>query len=257
LIEGKPVKKNVLVATKDFEAGQVIYVVSEASMWLLNRTNDVITITLQEQPVVAVLDADLEGKGGHCSNCLREFVDHSPIRPLGDPLSASYCSEDCQLQAALNHHHLLFGKGAAILETPTLPSDDDTVINAPRAAAQAQLVEAFHTSGKSGLLLVARFIARMVADETRKLAKTGSAPNMAQDEYTLFDHLERLRFLEIADNEWQGQSKLLANALKLAADGLDEFLQNDRYGVLLGKMAYNAIGVTFNEGRSDKVRELS
>lgn len=132
---------------------------------------------------------------------------------------------------------------------------DDSKVEA-RKAAQQKLVESIRATGKVGLLLVARFIARMVGDETKKLAAASAGENTS-DDYSLFDHIERLRYLEISDADCATDDEILAEVLKLSAEGLEEFLKNGRYSMLLGKMAYNAIGVTFSGGRDDKVSRNS
>ncbi|KAG8904721.1 hypothetical protein FRB99_001307 [Tulasnella sp. 403] len=211
---GQLVKKNVLVAKKDFAVGDVIF---------------------KETP----------GKGTRCSHCFK-VIDGEPVRIDSDPLEVAYCSKECETQAGIEHHSLLFGNatvgaGAATVSDPSQTSK--------RREAQEKLVKTTKESDKLGLLLTARFIGKMVSEETKKLTSPASK---SSDDYALFDHLERLRYLEYPESSWKGDSEMLSSNLQLAADGLEEFLKNDRYGLLLGKMSYNAIGVTFGEGRHDK-----
>jgi import receptor subunit TOM20 len=112
--------------------------------------------------------------------------------------------------------------------------------------------------GKTTLLLVARFIARQVAAETAKMMPVGSTslpfsdlPEAESGDYTLYDHAERLRYLQVAAPD--EEVKLLAKVLATAVPGLEQFVTDERYATLLGKMAYNSFGVCFGGGRDDKV----
>jgi import receptor subunit TOM20 len=111
-------------------------------------------------------------------------------------------------------------------------------------------------------LLVARFIARQVVNETVKLLPAGHPsarkPEAADSDewtahgYTLFDHMERVRFLELSGRE--GEAEQLRAILKANLQGLEDFVTDERYTTLVGKMAYNAYGIfPAAEGRDDKV----
>ncbi|KAG8890492.1 hypothetical protein FRB98_007839 [Tulasnella sp. 332] len=229
-IDGKPVKKSVLVASKDFAPGDVIY---------------------KETPIVMALDVDLQLKGLHCSQCFKAVSASQATEPSSDALNPAYCSGECEVQASTQHHTLLFGSNPPVIVEGTNIAIDASKVEA-RKAAQQKLVESIRATGKVGLLLVARFIARMVGDETKKLSAAASAGANTSDDYSLFDHIERLRYLEIPDADCAADDAALTEVLKLSAEGLEEFLKNGRYAMLLGKMAYNAIGVTFSTGRDDK-----
>lgn len=123
-----------------------------------------------------------------------------------------------------------------------------------RKAAQQKLVEGIRSTGKVGSLLVARFITRIVGEETKKLSAAIAGGNTS-DSYSLYDHIERLRYLPIPEAECAADEAILAEMLKLSAEGLEEFLKNGQYSMLLGKMAYNSIGVTFSGGREGKVSQ--
>ncbi|KAI0304065.1 hypothetical protein BC826DRAFT_210872 [Russula brevipes] len=110
-------------------------------------------------------------------------------------------------------------------------------------------------------LLVARFIARQVVNETAKLLPAGHPsarkPEAADPDdewtahgYTLFDHMERVRFLELSGRE--GEAEQLRAILKANLQGLEDFFTDERYIALVGKMAYNAYGISpAAEGRDD------
>ncbi|KAG1752464.1 uncharacterized protein EDB91DRAFT_1102768 [Suillus paluster] len=231
--KGGTMSKKVLVVTKDFEAGEVIY---------------------KEDPIVAVLDADLQGKGTHCSYCLRH-IENDPIRPESDRLNSVYCSSDCQTQHKAHSQTLLF-----TLESPlpaALAPEVGGTLREARDNAQKAFVEYLVETKRAASELVARFVARQVSAETAKMLPRGIIPGVASEpvltdggEYSLYDHLERLRYLEVkpADRE----TSVLKDVLQTALPGLEQFLTEERHATFVGKMSYNSYGVYFGEGREDK-----
>lgn len=127
-----------------------------------------------------------------------------------------------------------------------------------RDAAQAAFVDHIKKSGKATSLLVARFVARQVSAETAKMVPGNIAAQVMNDvpaadsgDYTIDDHIERLRFLELKPPE--DEYKLLGKVLSTALPGLENIINDERYATLTGKMAYNAYGICFDGGRDDKV----
>ncbi|KZS98039.1 SET domain-containing protein [Sistotremastrum niveocremeum HHB9708] len=229
-------RKNILLASRDFETGEVVY---------------------KEQPVVTALDSDLEAKGTYCSQCLRKIVKGMSLQAPDDIAKATYCSRECQTQAAAQHHKLLFSLEPAI---PSAAQEETPEATKKRRDAQEEWLksmEGHKTSSTSGPLLVARFLARQVSAETAKMnSATGRAPQLAvaqedtSSQYSLYDHIERLRYLELSGTE--KDSAALRKVLATAMEGLQEFVTDDRYATLRGKMAYNCIGVCYSGGRDDK-----
>jgi mitochondrial import receptor subunit TOM20 len=121
-------------------------------------------------------------------------------------------------------------------------------------------------SKKTWPLLVARFAARQIATEIGKLTQQTSPEQAAYlaipdflikgspAEYALGDHFERLRYVDIEFPE--DESKVVQAVFNNSLPGLDEFLTNERYGIMHSKVAYNAIGVAFSGGREDRVRRF-
>lgn len=130
---------------------------------------------------------------------------------------------------------------------------------ADREAAQIAFAQYINDKGKAIPLLVARFIARQVAGETTKMVPGGAATKAAMadcpeadgGEYTLYDHIERLRYLECEAPK--DEMKLLSDVLSTAVPGLEAFVTEERHATLLGKMAYNSFGICIDGGRDDKV----
>src|SRR3984957_17368243 len=126
-----------------------------------------------------------------------------------------------------------------------------------RKNAQMAFVAYIKRISKAAPLLVAKFIARQVAFETANMFPLASSlfrsdlPEADGGQYTLYDHIERLRYLDVPAPEQE--VKLLSNVLKTALPGLKQFITDERHAMLLGKMGYNMYGICFDSGRDDKV----
>ena len=230
---GKTIKKKVLVAAKDFAAGEIIY---------------------KEVPVVAALDFDIEGKGTHCSMCFRVIEGEATKSAVSERFGTAYCSSKCADRAKAQSDGLLFTLDPVLPSAmlPELPPD----ASEQRDAAQTKFIAQIRKAAKSSPLLAARFIARQVNAETAKMlpgaTKDAQEPSLADGgDYGLYDHLERLRFLAV-DEVPEEQHKGMQDVLKNALPGLETFVTDERYATMLGKMAYNSYGVVFGEGRNDK-----
>lgn len=132
-----------------------------------------------------------------------------------------------------------------------------------RDRAQAAFAEYIKKSGKAAPELMARVIARQVSIETAQMVTSmGHEPLVNANvvltdggDYTFNDHLERLRYLDVAPSDEGG--KLFKAVLQLAIPGLEHLATEERLSVYLGMMAYNAFGVCFEGGRNDKVNAQS
>ncbi|TBU49006.1 MAS20-domain-containing protein [Dichomitus squalens] len=234
--QGNQAAKKILIASKDFEAGDIIYT---------------------EIPLVVALDADLEGKGTHCSYCFRPIEEGQAVASESDKIGAVFCSKDCQSKANISWHNMLFGRDSVL--PPELDPGHGTDIDDGRETAQTAYVAWLQEKkAKRANILGARFVAKQIALETSKLIKDKSSPLQAEleqiagggDLYSVSDHMERLRFIEghVTDEE----IKHLKAVLGAALPGLEQSVTEERMAVLVGKMAYNAIGVCPDGGRDDK-----
>ena len=178
------------------------------------------------------------------------------LRFLYDPLKATYCSKACQTKASSESHNLLFGLDPPLPNFPAMTPMSE-IAKEERKKAQERLAASLNC-GKTTPLLVARFIGKQVTAEIRKLGAdaTSTTPITASrgassEGYSLYDHIERLRYLELSTQ--QEEVQLISQVLETAMPGLEQFVTDERYTTLKGKMAYNAIGVCYGGGRSDKV----
>lgn len=199
--------------------------------------------------MVTALDADLEGNGEYCSYCLRHINKGLAIRPEKDLLESAYCSKECQVNSKVQSHNLLFGSDPSL--PPELIQGQTLEVPAERRQSQEAFVGYIKGSEYSSPLLVARFIARQVGDEIAKMVpKTAQASTSNDSEYSLYDHMERLRYLE-AEVE-SDETKLLSKLFQTILPGLEQFITDERHATLKGKMLYNAYGIAYSGGRDDK-----
>lgn len=182
------------------------------------------------------------------------------IKPEVDRLDSVYCSKDCQLKSKAQSQNLLFS-----LEPYLPPELDGGVVAAQsteqREKAQSAFAESVKSKSKSAPLLAARFVARQVALETAKMIPGQSTlvdlPKFVEkgEDYGLYDHLERLRFVETSVEE--SEIKMLRDVLAAALPGLETAVNDEQYALWKGKMLYNAFGICYGGGRDDKVRDFA
>ena len=132
-----------------------------------------------------------------------------------------------------------------------------------RTKGQKALLEYLKETKKTHPLLVARFAATQISTEIGKLTQevTKQDSSSALDlpkyvekgspEYGIGDHFERLRYLDQQVPE--EETKVIQGVFSNSLPGLDQFLTDERHAIMLSKVAYNAIGVTFSGGRDDRV----
>ncbi|KZT62084.1 MAS20-domain-containing protein [Calocera cornea HHB12733] len=235
-------RRIVLVATKDLQPGEEIY---------------------KEHPVVAQLDMDLEGTSRYCSHCFKEILPFQSLSPVHDLLLSTYCSGECEMLASTQSQNLLFGRGPRVPDGVALDQKERSEeAEIERRAYQQAFADFLKASNWTQVLLVARFCARQVAEEVKKLEPQPLSllersrlpePAAGSPNYTFFDHVERLKYLDIKPIEMvMLENHLLKDVLSKAVDGLEELVSLDKYLMMKGKMAYNAIGVAFAGGRDDK-----
>lgn len=92
----------------------------------------------------------------------------------------------------------------------------------------------------------------MVYEETQKVA-TGT-----EEDYSTWDHIERLRFLSVPATEKENKEvKLLRDLFAKKVPGMEEFISEDRYLMLKGKLMYNAYGINTTRDNEKSIREVN
>lgn len=183
-----------------------------------------------------------------------------------DVFTGRFCSEQCLTDNKAQSHTFLFSLDSPLPEALVPPVPITREEREKRKKAQENYVEYIRKHGHNSPLLAARFIARQLAAETQKLNVGADAsqkkPNKMHgagkdytdtdgEEYALADHLKRLKYLEVHPNE--EEMLLLVEVLQNALPGLGEFVTDEAYATMVGKMAFNAYGVSFDNGRDDRV----
>lgn len=204
---------------------------------------------------MTALDSDLQGKGSHCSHCLRNMDQFTIVRLENDKLQSVYCSEECRDQTrAYSQRSLLIPTSE--FSGAQLSADRDNEI---LGEGQKAFAEYLQQHGRVAPELVMRLIARSVSIDMAKLFPDASSTKIinpvATDggEYGLNDHTERLRFLEVTPSK--DETKLLQELLKTIF-GIEQLVTEKKYETYLGMMNYNAFGVCLGVGRDDKVCDV-
>lgn len=170
-----------------------------------------------ETPIISGLEPALEG-GEFCHYCMKQIVGEESKVPCSTCTKVVFCSETCEKSAATEFHTVLCTK-------------DNEDASSPERA----LFDYSKDSNRKYPEMLAKFLAKMVHEET---LNTG-------EEYNLFDHIERLRYLEIRPSEAEEKEiALLKAALGAKIPGIEEFINEERYLTLKGKLLYNAYGLS-------------
>ncbi|CAK5262874.1 unnamed protein product [Mycena citricolor] len=222
-----PVK--VLVLNEDIEAGQIIYT---------------------EHPMLTSLDFDLQAAGTHCFQCFKELSDPvSLTSAAGD--KALFCSTKCQNAAKSQWHSFLF------TVDPPIPGVPEFAQLAPtpegleaRREAQSKFAAYLNKDQKAVSSLVAKFIARQLTAAGQPHAEDDYAQADGAQKYAIEDYVERWTTGKGEPSE--EEFGLLVNLMRNTLPGLEAFLPQDGHKSLCGKLAFNAFGVTFGEGREDR-----
>lgn len=183
---------------------------------------------------------------------MRDIAADRPIVPEDDRLRSVYCSEACQRAADTQSLSLLIGKEVPLpVEMPGMPPIEKD----KRSAAQQAFADLWQQSQSSAFLMTAKLAAMQVLAELSKVLQLDAIKSQMPDvcvkgEYTIFDHLERLRFTETPAP--QGEHEALKNVLNTSLPFLDDIHNDERHSNYRAKLAYNSLGVAFGDNRSDK-----
>jgi import receptor subunit TOM20 len=207
--EGTPIVRRSLAADKDIAEGEVIY---------------------SERPLVSALYPELEGS--HCNFCLKPITAENKVECPKCDLVA-FCSEDCRSSADTDYHQYLCSHNKS------------TEIKEADEAEEKNIALEFHENSKASNTkypyMIARFLSAMVAEELSK-QKTGE--NVGETTFGAWDHVDRFRYLETtASAESTAEISMLKQVLGPKVQGISEFLSDEIYLMLKGKMLYNAYGI--------------
>ena len=184
---------------------------------------------------------------------MKDVAKDRPVVPEDDLLRSVYCSEDCQRASNAQSLSLLIGNDVPLpVEMPGMPP----IQKDERAAAQKNLADQWFQSQSSAFLMTAKLAAMQVLAELSKVLGLDAIRSQMPEacvngEYTIFDHLERLRFVESTAPE--GEHEKLKGVLNTSLPFLEDIHNDERHSNYRAKVVYNSLGVVFEHGRNDKV----
>ena len=206
--EGTPVVRRALVSLDDITEGQVIY---------------------SERPLVSALFPELEGS--HCNYCLKLLTEENKVNCATCDLVA-FCSEDCLNSANENYHKYLcaHNKSDEIVEADEVEEGNVAL----------DLFEASKTNNTKYPYMIARFLSAMVAEELSKQKEE----KVGETVFGAWDHVDRFRYLETSPSEQStSEIAMLKQVLGPKVQGISDFLSDEIFLMLKGKMLYNAYAI--------------
>ncbi|KAF9435377.1 hypothetical protein BGZ76_006417 [Entomortierella beljakovae] len=181
-----------------------------------------------EVPVISSLDPSLEGTD-FCHYCLKEITDSESKVPCNNCTQVIYCSDNCRTSASKEFHDILCTKDSGDI------------------SPEGSLHEETNKTRNLVTEMLAKFLVKMVHEESLN----------SGGEYNSFDHMERLRYLEIpSSKEIEREMELLKVALGSNIPGIDEFITEERYLLMKGRLLYNIYGISTALDKNRKVEPL-
>ncbi|KAG0227679.1 hypothetical protein B0O80DRAFT_533867 [Mortierella sp. GBAus27b] len=174
-------------------------------------------IIYSETPIISSLEPSLGGND-FCHYCVKQIVDEESKVRCAACTKVVFCSETCKTNATAEFHATLCTKD----------SDD-------ASSPERSLYDYTKETNNKYPEMIAKFLVTMVFEET--LDK--------KEEYNMFDHIERLRFLEVRPSAAEEKEIMLLKAtLGAKIPGIEEFINEERYLTLKGKLLYNSYGIS-------------
>ncbi|KAK4519509.1 ubiquitin-protein ligase (E3) [Mucor velutinosus] len=190
--------KHTLVADRDFNQGEVVYV---------------------ESPLISALHPQLEGS--YCNFCMKKLTDDSKIECTNCD-QVAFCSKECETKGSEQYHTFLCSNSK-------LTSDNKAV----EFRSYAQINNVKYPQ------MIAQFLSSMVAEEMEKNKLGKDAPR-----YSAWDHIERFNQQELqANEETVKEATMIKELLASKVPGIDEFLSDEIYLLLKGKLNENTFEI--------------
>lgn len=218
--EGKPIVRRGLVADVALTEGQHVYTEGP----LVSALHPALEVRLKqderqrERPNCPI-------KGSYCNHCLRKVTEENKVA-CANCSEVVFCSAECESAASDAYHKYLCSKSKA------------------GADEEGNKELAFLQFSKDKNLkypyMVSKFLSTMVAEEVER-TKSGVSSDKS---YNSWDHVDRFRYLDTAATEATTQEiQTLKELLGEKVQGISEFLTNEIYLMLKGKLLYNAYAV--------------
>ncbi|KAI9499217.1 hypothetical protein BDB00DRAFT_880921 [Zychaea mexicana] len=205
--EHKPIVRRGLVANEDLKDGQTIYT---------------------ETPLVSGLHPALEGE--YCNYCLRKVPEDKVTCSNCDKVA--FCSAECEKVATENYHRYLC--------TNNKPQEGEADVSNKELA----FFEYTKENNVKYSSMIAKFLSTMVAEEMERTRNGQSSDST----FNSWDHIDRFRYLDTSATEnTKREIEMLKEMLGTKVQGINEFLTDEIYLMLKGKMLFNAYGVNIGE----------
>ncbi|KAK3813404.1 MAG: MAS20 protein import receptor-domain-containing protein [Benniella sp.] len=173
-------------------------------------------IIYSETPIISSLEPSLGGND-FCHYCIKQIVDEESKARCDTCTKVIFCSETCKKNATVEFH-------------ATLCTKDSDEANPERS-----LYDYTKETNNKYPEMIAKFLVTMVFEESLN----------KNEEFNMFDHIERLRFLDVRPSAAEEKEiQLLKAALGAKIPGIEEFINEERYLTLKGKLLYNAYGLS-------------
>lgn len=151
----------------------------------------------------------------------------------------AFCSADCERAATEQYHQFL--------------CTNNKLESAEENAVKKKELDFFnHAKEKNEKYpcMIARFLSSMVAEEIAKNKKEQerSTVQTKTPTYSAWDHIDRFRYLEISSSpEISREITMLKELLGSKVPGIEEFLSEEIYLTLKGRLTYNCYAVATND----------
>lgn len=145
----------------------------------------------------------------------------------------AFCSQECAATANEDYHKYLCSHNKSV------------EIKEADEAEDKNIALEFHQVSKEKNVkypyMIARFLSAMVAEET---AKQNEGEKVGETTFGAWDHIDRFRYLEIsASADSTSEIAMLKQVLGSKVQGISEFLSDEIYLMLKGKLLFNAYGI--------------
>ncbi|KAJ2717111.1 mitochondrial import receptor subunit tom20 [Coemansia spiralis] len=236
------VSNRALFATKAVDAGEIVYEEDSVVSTLLPCTQNgqfcshCLKAIASAQPRAEKQDTDAEKQDADAEKEDGEVTEDGADEPASSALKcdkcdeAVYCSERCRQDAADAYHQFLCPGGS-------------------NSGAAREFIKLTRDSHELAPILIAKFFGVLVDREKKKelervLGGGASGSGSEADEYTTWEHLEWMRYLELVPSPTDARMlDKLGELVSASVPGLTEFVSGDRYTMLKGKLDFNAYAV--------------
>ncbi|CEP13375.1 hypothetical protein [Parasitella parasitica] len=184
-----------------------------------------------EAPLVSALNPQLEGI--YCNLCMKKLTDDGKIECTNCD-QVAFCSKECEIKANQQYHTFLCS---------------NSKIGSDNKAMEFNTVT--KTNNVKYPQMIAQFLSSMVAEELENSKLGKDAPH-----YSAWDHIERFNQQEVEASETTSkETSMIKDLLASKVPGIDEFLTDEIYLLLKGKLNENAFEIPASDLNTEKSAE--